>query len=144
MQKIIKGKGRGLAKLANIALLASIEARSAKDAYEAARSDAQAAVKAEFPDLARGDVLIFENGRVEGADSIERTLVESAFEGTIEKLYDTPVEAISKLLAQGVLKLDLAAARKVFGASVVLEERSPGSPKFVPASVEPQQEAVNQ
>lgn len=147
MKKIIRGKGRGLAKLANAALAAAVEARAAKDAYEIARAEAQGAVKAAYPDLARGDVLVFENGRIEGSDTIERTLVTSQFNYTIEKLYDSPVAAIEDLVKSGVLKFDLAATRKVFGASMVLEDRQAGGPpKFVPASAtdEQQQEAVNQ
>ena len=150
MQKIIHSNGRQhrkLALLANEALATAAQASSAKALYDQARSDAVVAIKEAFPDLKRGDVLVFTGGRVEGQDAIERKLDDHAFACTVDKRYDSPSEAIAKLIEQGVLKLDLAVASKVFGASVVSESRSPGSLKFVPASVEQEQEqkqAVNQ
>ena len=154
MQKIIHGRARdaqtrAFAKVLTTALEAAMLQREAKSHYDTTRDDAVAAIKEQFPTFARGDVLILGNGRVEGADVIERKLDEHAFACTVDKRYDSPSEAIAKLIEQGVLKLDLAEARKVLGAVLVSETRKPGSPKFVPASVEQEQEqeqkeAVNQ
>lgn len=129
MQKVIKGKSRGLAKLVDAALVAARKAKLYGDEYTAARSTAVAAIKAEYPELQRGDTLVFDGGRVEGADEIKRKLDLEAFEKVAVG------KTIGELLALGYIKLDLATIEEKL-PKLVEVERVPGTPKFVASKEE--------
>lgn len=97
-------------------------ATAAKAAADEKAAIAIAMIVAQYGPLSRGDVLVTDEGAVNGTDKIDRKVDVAALLATV---------SLADALAAGLVELKEITVEKKH-PSLVTVTRSPGSPRFVP------------
>jgi hypothetical protein len=106
----------------NEALCAKRTATAAKAAADEKAAIALALIVANYGPLSRGDVLVADEGAVNGADKIERKVDVAALLSQV---------SLADALAAGLVEIKEITIEKKH-PSLVTITRTPGSPRFVP------------